>query len=82
VTLLTSRPSPTPPGVRFISLSLSMIIACPGLFSQSEDERRVAAWLQWLQAEAPRFERDTNYDGGQGAPCTRVSSYRGWMKKL
>ena len=56
VTLLTSRPSASALGTKFISLSLSMIIACPGLFSNPEDDRRASAWLQWLTSEAPRFE--------------------------
>ena len=41
-----------------------MIIACPGLFSNPEDDRRVSAWLQWLTNEAPRFESKGEVGGG------------------
>ena len=46
-----------------------MIIACPGLFSSPEDDKRVSAWLQWLMNEAPRLESgggDREEEGGSG----------------
>ena len=66
VTLLTSRPKISALGTKFISLSLSMVIACPGLFSSPEDDKRVSAWLQWLMNEAPRFERGDGNEGSGG----------------
>lgn len=56
VQLLTSHPSPTPAGVRFVSIGLCMLIACPSLVSSSEHERRSIEWVQWLVKEEAYFE--------------------------
>ncbi|XP_072034600.1 integrator complex subunit 2-like [Amphiura filiformis] len=56
--LLTSHPCPTPAGIRFISLGLCMLLACPLLISQ-EEERIVIKWINWLVGEGPRFERES-----------------------
>lgn len=56
VQLLTSHPSPTPAGVRFVSLGLCMLIACPSLVSSQEHERRGIEWVQWLVKEEAYFE--------------------------
>ncbi|XP_060533050.1 integrator complex subunit 2-like isoform X2 [Cylas formicarius] len=56
VQLLTSHPSPTPAGVRFVSIGLCMLIACPSLISQPEHERRSIEWVQWLVREEAYFE--------------------------
>lgn len=56
VQLLTSHPSPTPAGVRFVSLGLCMLIACPSLVSSPEHERRGIEWVQWLVKEEAYFE--------------------------
>ncbi|XP_018328065.1 integrator complex subunit 2 [Agrilus planipennis] len=56
VQLLTSHPNPTPAGVRFVSLGLCMLIACPSLASQTEHERRSIEWVQWLVREEAYFE--------------------------
>lgn len=47
VQLLTSHPSPTPAGVRFASLGLCMLIACPSLVSQPEHEKRSIDWVKY-----------------------------------
>lgn len=56
VQLLTSHPNPTPAGVRFVSIGLCMLIACPSLISLSEHERRSIEWVQWLVKEEAYFE--------------------------
>ncbi|KAL1502585.1 hypothetical protein ABEB36_007708 [Hypothenemus hampei] len=56
VQLLTSHPNPTPAGVRFVSIGLCMLIACPSLISQQEHERRSIEWVQWLVREEAYFE--------------------------
>ncbi|XP_018573102.1 integrator complex subunit 2 isoform X2 [Anoplophora glabripennis] len=56
VQLLTSHPNPTPAGVRFVSIGLCMLIACPSLVSLPEHERRSIEWVQWLVREEAYFE--------------------------
>ncbi|XP_072383743.1 integrator complex subunit 2 [Diabrotica undecimpunctata] len=56
VQLLTSHPNPTPAGVRFVSIGLCMLIACPSLILVSEHERRSIEWVQWLVREEAYFE--------------------------
>ncbi|KAJ8957872.1 hypothetical protein NQ318_001868 [Aromia moschata] len=56
VQLLTSHPNPTPAGVRFVSIGLCMLIACPSLVSLPEHERRSIEWVQWLVKEEAYFE--------------------------
>lgn len=43
--LLTSHPNPTPAGVRFVSIGLCMLIACPSLVSPPENERKSIEWV-------------------------------------
>ncbi|XP_050502196.1 integrator complex subunit 2 [Diabrotica virgifera virgifera] len=56
VQLLTSHPNPTPAGVRFVSIGLCMLIACPSLILLPEHERRSIEWVQWLVREEAYFE--------------------------
>lgn len=56
VQLLTSHPPPSPAGVRFVSLGLCMLIACPSLISHPEHEKRSIEWVQWLVREEAYFE--------------------------
>ncbi|KAI4454321.1 integrator complex subunit 2 [Holotrichia oblita] len=56
VQLLISHPSPTPAGVRFVSIGLCMLIACPSLVSLPEHERKSIEWVQWLVREEAYFE--------------------------
>lgn len=60
VQLLTSRPPPTPAGVRFVSLALCMLIACPSLIATPEHEKKSIAWVHWLVKGEKYFER---YEG-------------------
>ncbi|XP_046961071.1 integrator complex subunit 2 [Vanessa cardui] len=54
--LVTQKPPPTPAGVRFVSLSLCMILACPSLMAASEHEKKAIEWVQWLVKEEAYFE--------------------------
>lgn len=56
VQLLTSHPPPSSAGVRFVSLGLCMLIACPSLIGQQEHEKRSIEWVQWLVREEAYFE--------------------------
>ncbi|CAH0551787.1 unnamed protein product [Brassicogethes aeneus] len=56
VQLLTSHPNPTPAGVRFASIGLCMLIACPSLVALPEHEKRSIEWVQWLVREEAYFE--------------------------
>ncbi|CAH0382391.1 unnamed protein product [Bemisia tabaci] len=56
VQLLTSQPTPSPEGVRFVSLGLCMLIACPSLISIQEHETKSIEWVRWLVKEEAYFE--------------------------
>ncbi|XP_054258735.1 integrator complex subunit 2 [Macrosteles quadrilineatus] len=56
VQLVTSHPPPTPAGVRFVSLGLCMLIACPSLIAQHEHETKCIEWVRWLVREEAYFE--------------------------
>jgi hypothetical protein len=64
VQLLTSHPPPSSAGVRFVSLGLCMLIACPSLIGQQEHEKRSIEWVQWLVREEAYFERCYNWNIG------------------
>ena len=67
VQLLTSHPPPSSAGVRFVSLGLCMLIACPSLIGQQEHEKRSIEWVQWLVREEAYFERWLN--SNNNIPC-------------
>lgn len=54
--LVTSKPPPTPSGIRFVSLGLCMLIACPSLIMQPAQEGKGIEWVQWLIKEEAYFE--------------------------
>lgn len=56
VKLLTSHPPPSPAGVRFVSLGLCMLIACPSLIGHHNLEKPSIEWVQWLVREEAYFE--------------------------
>lgn len=56
VQLVTSHPPPSPSGVRFVSLGLCMLIACPSLIALKEHETKCIEWVQWLVHEEAYFE--------------------------
>ncbi|KFB40539.1 AGAP003033-PA-like protein [Anopheles sinensis] len=54
--LITSKPPPTPAGIRFVSLGLCMLIACPSLIAHQSHEAKMIEWIQWLIKEEAYFE--------------------------
>lgn len=54
--LITTKPPPTPAGIRFVSLGLCMLIACPSLIAQPVLETKAIEWMQWLVREEAYFE--------------------------
>lgn len=50
--VITSRCKPTPAGVRFICLSVSMLLACPNLIATQEFERQALEYLRYLVSQA------------------------------
>ncbi|XP_034489793.1 integrator complex subunit 2 [Drosophila innubila] len=53
--LVTSCPQATASGVRFVTLALCMLIACPSLVSTIPLENKAVEWLQWLIREDAFF---------------------------
>ncbi|XP_017091510.2 integrator complex subunit 2 [Drosophila bipectinata] len=53
--LVTSCPQATPSGVRFVTLALCMLIACPSLVSTVPLENKAVEWLTWLIREDAFF---------------------------
>ncbi len=64
--LITSRPPPTPAGVQFVSLGLSMLIACNSLISTPPLERKAVEWIKWLVREEEYFERKSGVSASFG----------------
>lgn len=54
VSLVTSKPPATAAGVRFVSLGLCMLIACPSLIVNYEG--KCIEWVQWLVKEEAYLE--------------------------
>nr|XP_002124952.1 integrator complex subunit 2 [Ciona intestinalis] len=55
--LMTCFPPLTPSGIRFVSLALGMLLACPALLTGEEQERRVVGWIKWLASRSSEMER-------------------------
>ncbi|XP_064461086.1 integrator complex subunit 2-like [Ornithodoros turicata] len=85
VRLLTSHPPPSPAGIRFVSLGLCMLLACPSLVL--DHEKQVIQWIQWLMEEESYFGRTSgvhasfgemllliaiHFHGNQVAPITEL----------
>ncbi|GAB6030189.1 Integrator complex subunit 2 [Chamberlinius hualienensis] len=64
--LLTSHPPPNPAGVRFVSLALCMLLACPSLLGSTELEKKCVTWLKWLIKEEAYFERKSGVNASFG----------------
>ncbi|XP_070571553.1 integrator complex subunit 2-like [Ptychodera flava] len=54
--LVTSHPPPTPGGIRFVSLGLCMLLACPSIMSTPDQEKVAISWMNWLVKEGSYFE--------------------------
>lgn len=57
LSMVTSKPPPSPSGIHFVSLGLCMLIACPSLIGQPSLEVKAVEWIQWLMREEAYFER-------------------------
>ncbi|XP_014358467.2 integrator complex subunit 2 [Papilio machaon] len=64
--LVTQKPPPTPAGVRFVSLSLCMILACPSLMTAADHEKKAIEWVQWLVKEEAYFESNSGVTASFG----------------
>lgn len=64
--LVISRPPMTEPGIRFICLGLCMLLACPHLLSNSEQEQLAISWINWLVEEGWHFEQSANVKASFG----------------
>uniref|UniRef100_A0A336MQH9 CSON004873 protein n=1 Tax=Culicoides sonorensis TaxID=179676 RepID=A0A336MQH9_CULSO len=54
--LITSMPPLTPAGIRFVSVGLCMLIACPSLIAQPSLEAKGIEWIQKLIKDGAYFE--------------------------
>ncbi|OQR68982.1 integrator complex subunit 2-like [Tropilaelaps mercedesae] len=50
--VVTCRCQPTPAGVRFVCLSVSMLLSCPTLIATQEFERQALEYLRYLVSQA------------------------------
>ncbi|XP_055636441.1 integrator complex subunit 2 [Toxorhynchites rutilus septentrionalis] len=67
IQLIILKPPPTPAGMRFASLGLCMLIACPSLVANQGIEAKIIEWIQWLIKEETYFESasDTSASFGE-----------------
>ena len=54
--LITCFPPLTPAGIKFVSLALGMLLACPSLINSEEDEKKVISWVKWLAVKCNEIE--------------------------
>ena len=54
--LITCYPPLTPCGIRFVSLALGMLLACPSLLVKPEQEKQVISWIKWLASRSSELE--------------------------
>ncbi|KAM9320981.1 integrator complex subunit 2 [Gastrophryne carolinensis] len=73
--LMTSRPPATPAGVRFVSLSLCMLLAFSTLVSTPEQEQLMLTWLSWMIKEEAYFESTAGVSASFGEMLLLVAMY-------
>ncbi|KAG8451677.1 hypothetical protein GDO86_003751 [Hymenochirus boettgeri] len=73
--LMTSRPPPTPAGVRFVSLSFCMLLAFSTLVSTPEQEQLMLMWLSWMIKEEAYFESTAGVSASFGEMLLLVAMY-------
>uniref|UniRef100_A0A131XRZ2 Putative integrator complex subunit 2 n=3 Tax=Ixodes ricinus TaxID=34613 RepID=A0A131XRZ2_IXORI len=66
VQLATSHPPPSAAGIRFVSLGLCMLLACPSLVSSQEHEKQATRWIRWLMREESYFGRTSGVNASFG----------------
>ncbi|KAF6206701.1 hypothetical protein GE061_017937 [Apolygus lucorum] len=64
VKLVTSHPPPSAAGVRFVSLGLCMLIACPSLIGNHE--ATCIQWVKWLAGEEAYLESESGVTSSFG----------------
>ncbi|KAG8451678.1 hypothetical protein GDO86_003751 [Hymenochirus boettgeri] len=72
---MTSRPPPTPAGVRFVSLSFCMLLAFSTLVSTPEQEQLMLMWLSWMIKEEAYFESTAGVSASFGEMLLLVAMY-------
>lgn len=58
--LITSRPPICKAGARFVSLGLCMLIACPYLLGNSDQERVAVEWIRWTMSVEKEFKQEVS----------------------
>ena len=64
--LITIEAPATPAGVQFVSLGLSVLIACNSLISTPPLEKKTVEWIKWLVKEEEYFERKSGVSASFG----------------
>ena len=64
--LITAPAPATPAGVQFVSLGLSVLIACNSLISTPALEKKAVEWIKWLVKEEEYFERKSGVSASFG----------------
>lgn len=64
--LITCFPPLTAAGIRFMSLSLSMLLACSALIVDKEKEKRSVNWIKWLASRSSELQ-NAGPEGGSFA---------------
>lgn len=64
--LVISRPPMSDSGIRFICLGLCMLLACPHLLGNPEQEKQAIEWIKWLVEEAEQYEQSSDVKASFG----------------
>lgn len=55
ISLIICHPSSTPAGIKFSSMGLCLLLACPSIMGNPESEKKIIDWLNWLVREESLF---------------------------
>lgn len=55
ISLIICHPSSTPAGIKFASMGLCLLLACPSVIGNPESEKKTIDWLNWLVREESLF---------------------------
>lgn len=64
--ITTKKPPPTASGIRFVSIGLCMLIACPSLIMQPVQEAKGIEWVQWLIKEKTYLKSNSGVSASFG----------------
>lgn len=75
--LITCHPPPSAAGVRFVSIGLCTLIACPSLIALPDNEKRASEWIRWLVKEEAYFAGYVQqvFVPGVGAPAPSFNTF-------